>query len=300
MRAKSLKIALASIVVICAAIEILLRLFVNFPLYSSDNFVGYWLRPNQKGNYLFLNDWYFNEKSMGVETPFKTSSNFDLLLVGDSVVLGGNPFRQHDKLGPVIQRETRWSVWPVSAGSWALQNELSFLDRNRDLRRNVDAIVFVVNSGDFAQPSSWSSELTHPRSYPASYLWYFVQKFGFGPTDGTTAALRVPQKDVLGMWREFNRSANIPIIVVAYPSPEQAGRNCDWVPREFKAYGQWICYPNSRLASDYRDAMHPSKSGNARLAKFIEGAVEAFGADRPAATGQSSQQSDAGATRATH
>ncbi len=57
-------------------------------------------------------------------------------------------------------------LWPISAGSWALRNELAYLRVNPDVVTQIDALVFVFNSGDFAEASSWKCELTHPRTKP--------------------------------------------------------------------------------------------------------------------------------------
>ena len=263
-------------IVIIAILEFLLRLFMNFPLYNADSVVGYWPKPNQQGILFGTHDWIFNDRSMGLRENFSGSGKFDLLIVGDSVVYGGNPFRQQDKLAPIIARETDWSVWPLSAGGWALQNELSFLDRNADAVQQADAIVFVLNSGDFEGPASWKSEIAHPRSYPQSYLWYAIQKCCFALDLKPPSGLRVADRDVLLMWRKFGASHKLPIVVIAYPSLVQEHDDCRWVPKEFRSIGVWYCYRDldPQAAQYYRDGIHPSVSGNARLANFTIEAVQ--------------------------
>ncbi len=49
-----------------------------------------------------------------------TSAKPDVLLVG------GNPLGKVERLGPQLAKVTSQSVWPISAGSWALRNELAY------------------------------------------------------------------------------------------------------------------------------------------------------------------------------
>lgn len=272
LSAGKIVIALAMSVV---AIEIILRALLNFPLYDADSTVGYWVKPNQRGTYLLDHDWAFNSNSMGVSEEFRPSRNFDLLIVGDSLVLGGNPLRQADKLGPIVARNTGWSVWPVSAGSWAMQNELAFLNRNRSIVERVDAIIFVVNSGDFAKPSSWASQITHPRTYPRSFVWYLFEKCCYSSNVIAPKGLLVPDQDVLGAWKAFNKVSSVPVIVIAYPALNEVNKCCSWVPTKFATTGRWFCYhqPQSGFAEYYRDDVHPNVAGDFRLAKFVQAAV---------------------------
>lgn len=249
--------------------ELFLRIALDFPLYNADSVVGYWLKPRQHGVFLFNRDWSFNDDSMGVEHNFEATRNFDLLLVGDSIVLGGNPLRQKDKLGPTLSRETGWSVWPISAASWAMQNELTFLSRHDEMLKRVDGIVFVFNSGDFGAPSSWASEITHPRKYPKSYIWYAFEKCCVAPNSVTDSNLLVAKRDVVEMWYQFNKSSRVPILAVAYPARDEAEKNCNWVPIEFRRVGNWVCYVNSSNNDYFRDNIHPSALGDARLASFL-------------------------------
>lgn len=276
---------LTVVTVAVVTVEIVLRVMLNFPLYEADSTVGYWLKPNQHGTYLFNNDWAFNSNSMGVGGEFRPSRNFDLLLVGDSLVLGGNPLRQRDKLGPIVARSTGWSVWPISAGSWAMQNELAFLNRNQTIANQVDAIVFVLNSGDFSKPSSWASQITHPRTYPRLYIWYLFQKCCYTPNSIPPNQLFVRERNVLSMWQSFNRISRVPVIVIAYPARNEVNENCNWVPTQFESSGRWFCYhqPKSGIAENYRDDIHPSVTGDLRLAKFVQAAVWATLRDNGAA-----------------
>jgi len=286
MRRRRLALAVAAAALIGA--ELAARVVFDFPLYGADSEVGYWPLPNQHGAFLLNNDWAFNEHSLGVAERFRPSAKVDVLLVGDSLVYGGNGLRQADKLGPLLESKTGWQVWPAGAGSWGLQNELAFLRRHPDLVEGADVIAFVVNSGDFAQPSVWTSALTHPRERPALYLPYLFERYVLHQeTEGKPATgevpFPVPQRDVLGDWNAFVRVANKPVVAIAYSAQAESGGGCDWIPPEFKQAGAWTCYDGLAQVGKggFRDPIHPTPLGNKALAKRLEVAISALRAPAP-------------------
>ena len=171
------KIAIA-IPILLIAVELGIRAtkITDFPLYDANSEIGYIPKPSQSGSFLHSHSWEFNSLSMG-SGPFKPSEAVDTLLVGDSVVLGGNPYRQEERLGPRLQVEIQNAVWPISAGSWSLRNELIYLKQHPDVVKNIDNFIFVLNSEDFDQASSWSCNATHPRSSPTIATAYVFQKY---------------------------------------------------------------------------------------------------------------------------
>jgi len=56
--AKLILISLVSTVVRASGV-------LDFPTYQVDNGIGYIPSPDQKGMFLHLNDWAFNDRSMG-------------------------------------------------------------------------------------------------------------------------------------------------------------------------------------------------------------------------------------------
>lgn len=192
-------VVLATAGLVCGEVGVRLAGFVDFPLYEANAVMGYIPAASQSGSFLNKNTWRFNELHMGA-VPFKPTRN-NVLLVGDSIVLGGNPLSETDRLGPKLQKilPLDVSVWPISAGSWALRNELAWLRANPDVVDKVSAIVFVVNSGDFGEASSWSCELTHPTHKPTLALFYLVEKYvhAFSPCNGSVPpGLQVPPGDL--------------------------------------------------------------------------------------------------------
>jgi hypothetical protein len=51
----------------------------------------YILAANQHGRFLNRNAWYFNDRHMGNISNWRQEKHPDFLLIGNSIVLGGNP-----------------------------------------------------------------------------------------------------------------------------------------------------------------------------------------------------------------
>jgi hypothetical protein len=252
---------------------------VDFPLYLSSPTLGYIPAPNQHGRFLDKNDWAFNEHSMGVARPFIPDPEHATLLIGDSLVLGGNPYKQADKLGPQLGSRVTGPVWPVGAGSWALLNEIAYIDANPDVEKGVGRFVFVVNSGDLVTPSRWRFEVTHPTHRPPSALVYLFQKYVLkAPPDDQN---QIPSEAWRPKWRAFaerERAAGRPILVVAYPNVLEAARpdimaaKLDRPLTAMAEPGVTLMYPghDRRWGPGlYRDAIHPTPAGMALLADLI-------------------------------
>jgi len=200
---------------------------VDFPCYAADRFVGYQVAPNQAGVFLNKNRWFFNDKGMGTERVFQPQPSQDVLVIGDSIVLGGNPLDQPQKLGPQLTRLSGVMHWPVAAGSWALANELAYLKANPDVVAGVSGFAFVLNSADFGQASSWACELTHPREKPTLALWYVFRKYVLKSTEcgATPSDLKVPDVDWRTELKAFASSPDAqgkPMVFWLYPTLQES------------------------------------------------------------------------------
>ena len=103
--------------------------FVDFPVYDLDDEIKYIPSANQSGRFMNENDWYFNNKSMPIRENWSPAGDKNILLIGNSIVMGGNPYKQSDKL--VSQIQVRLSndnkVWPIAVGGWNQPNEIAYL-----------------------------------------------------------------------------------------------------------------------------------------------------------------------------
>jgi hypothetical protein len=264
--------------------EVAVQLFgiVDVPAYERDNQIGYIPAPNQSGAFMRTHTWRFNELSMGAGDFTPNPSQFNLLLVGDSIVLGGNPLAESERLGPQLEKLTGWQIWPISAGSWALLNELAYMRQHPQVLDRVDAVVIISNSGDFAEPSSWVSDLTHPLHHPFPGLLYVIRKYVLPPF---TPQVMPEMKVALRNWQtdlhEFSQSFHKPIYIFMYPDINE-------LHDRIKLHNQLdakipiiqsqtdgkvlifnIANTNEWNDSLYRDNIHPNIDGNVVLSSIL-------------------------------
>lgn len=278
------KISLIVIALICAS-ELILRLMglADFPLYDADSKIGYIPRANQSGAFMKTNDWLFNDEHMG-GPAFKPSAVRDILLIGDSLVYGGNKYRQNEKLGPSLQRAlgSQSAVWPVGAGSWSINNELTWLRQHPEVVREVDEIVFVLNSGDLVDESSaWRCESTHPRKHPWSILIYQIRKhLKLEDCADIPSDFKVPSrpwKSTLLEWLNDPIVRQKKVHFVLYPDkPELTAAHTPTTPqlaRNMQTVGKYSVinvggHPD--WGPDlYEDGIHPTAKGNEVLGRII-------------------------------
>lgn len=275
------------IILVCAEFSARLLGVLDFPIYVANSQIGYIPAVSQSGVFLNKNAWRFNELHMGADT-FVPSAAGNVLLIGDSLVLGGNPYREPDRLGPQLQSVLPPSVrtWPISAGSWALRNELAWLRANPHVVQQSSALVWVVNSGDFAEASSWSCELSHPTRKPLFALGYLFEKYvyTFSPCNGTVPAdLQVPPGDLRDELQKFLAGYGHKVLFVWYADKSQ---QVDLAQRQVAQASQLNVLKEAgavhviTVADDfrwsenlYRDGIHPTSEGNRVLALIIVDAL---------------------------
>ena len=283
---KAIKWVLVLSIGATVATEVALRLLGlgDFPLYEANNVIGYIPKAHQQGTFMNKNEWVFNAQHMGAG-EFKPSPGRDVLLVGDSLVYGGNSYRQAEKLGPSLARHLPpgAQVWPIGAGSWSVHNELTWLMQHPDVVSQVDDVVFVFNSGDLEDSgSSWRCESTHPTHAPVSVLWYTVQKqLKLERCPDVPSGMTVPDRP----WRQTMKAW--------LAAPEVQGKRIHFVlypdKNEFmKGNGQPVLtsmrhrltelgITNSMDVSNsprwnktlFKDGIHPTAEGNEVLGQLI-------------------------------
>ena len=273
----TLKWLLGGLALIAGAGEIGLRAVgaLDFPLFQTDPAIGYFPQPNQRGAYLRRHHWVFNERSMGTARPFMPSPDA-VLLVGDSIVYGGNPLDQPDKLGPTLDRVSHRPIYPLSAGGWAFANELAMVRGNPDLLA-TPTIVVVANSGDYGEIAPWTSALNWPIVRPLSAINYNLRKFLFKPQDvvfsaKSAEASRRWQTDLAWLLEHYHGR----LIWVLYPTLAELHRPrpADFDPVLAQLHGRAEIvdvFGDARwTAKFYRDGViHPSAAGDRVLAGII-------------------------------
>lgn len=284
-------LVVGTILVLLLLAEGILRLVgvVDFPLYTASSDIGYLPAPNQKGSFLGRYDWYVNDRSMGVPAPYASRADSDLLLIGDSLVWGGNSYRQADKLGPIVAQSWKsGDVWPVAAGSWGALNAVNWLNRNSDVQEDVSVVVWILNSADFEGLSVWRSNMVHPVKKPSLALTYVLQKYLMpkliGPSSTEAAAPssenRMEPETVSALEQKLAelQSKGKRVLIVLYPTkleltdPDE--RYLDFKSALNRAMNGCCALLELRGATgwdvkSYKDSIHPTPAGNRVLADLI-------------------------------
>jgi hypothetical protein len=265
---------------------------IDFPLYDANNHIGYIPKPSQHGSFLRVNDWEFNSLSMGAPA-FSPTTSVDNLLIGDSIVFGGNPYRSTDRLGPQLSAELHETVWPISAGSWGLLNELTWLHDHPDAVTQIDRIIFLLNGGDFDSPSSWACEATHPRQYPPSAILSLFRKYvwNWKPCGGVLPEFKVPHGNWETELHQILRTpalSNKPVAFFLYPDKKQTligneelskldlqGEKLSKIVGDVRKTIFTIGRDPEWSSRLYRDGIHPTPEGNHVLANIISRHIDA-------------------------
>jgi hypothetical protein len=257
------------------ASEWLLRLFRvdDVILYRKDAQVGYIPIANQTGRFFNRIRFVFNDRSMGVGEPFDLKPA-DVILIGDSIVNGGVQIDQPERLGPQLQAILERRVWPLSAASWALGNELKALYQIPDFNRAA-AIVFVNNYDDFRTPSVWKNDIEHPARKPRLVSLYVLRKLLRRDDDRSTF------NDAPSWQPQLRRllAGPHPRIIFALhhvngdqPTP---GDPLSSFKTFLKGSGAEVCDLQGVLRpQDYRDFLHPLPSGNVRMAHRLSDCLQ--------------------------
>jgi lysophospholipase L1-like esterase len=253
----------------------------DFPTYVANDRIGYIPAPNQSGSYRNRGAWAFNERSMGTKRPFAPSIEDDVLLIGDSIVFGRISATEDRRLGGRVAALSGKSIWPISAGSWSLQNEMQYLRDNQDILRSVDRLVIILNSNDFGKPSSWRSEAHRPTQRPASALLAWIKGKDKQKLPPPPAAMVVPPEDPLQSFRDVLDGTNIPVDVWLYPklaeleNPEPLLQHQTALEAALRDRVRTFRVADipGWSKKQYADRIHPNAAGDALLARAIAQAM---------------------------
>ncbi len=259
---------------------------VSFPLYHADTRVGYIPQASQSGTFLLFSDYDFNEHHMTggplIDTPLRK-----VLVVGDSVVYGGNGYRRADRLGPVLQTlMPEAKVWTLAAGGWAIRNELGWLETHQDVVARMNDVVVVINNTDFlTEAAIWRCETMHPTHRPWLATVYWARKVTkFDICDQGRADLRIPDGDwqaPLRQWIARTMAQGVRVHFVLYPGVADIQKDPAHATSATLAQLQ-ATHPVHAVEVSrspqwhsglYSDAIHPNAQGNQVLAGVIRSAL---------------------------
>lgn len=295
----SLRGLILAVVLLLIGAEAAIRLggIIDFPLYTVDDEIGYVVKPNQVGSFLNKNHWVFNDRSMGTNQNWGSSTKPNLLLIGNSIVMGGNVYDQPNKLGPLLQARLngKVTVWPAAVGGWTTLNEMVYLRRNFDVIKTTKFFIWEYMNGGFSQLSPARSEYVFPTQKPLCATWYAFRRYVLPrflsfdmnelPPRGISQISNIARFEQLVAELSVASGNKIPGILFLYPSRDEyiASKNgLDYAPdrkelqRIAAGYGlkivdiaqspEW----NLRL---YREGTHPTVEGNGVLADILAKSV---------------------------
>ena len=295
-RAKVLGFALLGLAAVEGAVK--LSGITDFPIYVWDSKIGYIPAVNQQGSFLNKNRWSFNDRHMGVSRNWSPSENTNILLIGNSIVMGGNPYDQTEKLGPLIQAKlgAKANVWPIAAGGWTNVNETVYLDQNPDVVKANSFFVWEYMHGGLSQLSVNRGQYVFPNTKPLYATWYVLRRYVIPKFIDLNMNELPPsgalQKENLIAFENQVKALsaasgkNTPGILFFYPGKA-----------EYESFKQGVDYVSDRselmqIASryhlkvvdiakspewseaQYREGTHPTAEGNKVLANILTAAIE--------------------------
>ena len=280
MRFKKTIIGMSLLVLLVFSVEIVTRVLgiADVPIREANPVTGYIPVASQSGSFL-NNTWHINEMQMISRKEF-TSRGDEVLVVGDSIVFGGNALDQSERVGEQLDAlfETR-NVYAIADGSWTFKNSVNYLASRKDDLLQLQDIVFVLNSPDFeAPPSSWRCMSFHPTVPPSSAAYFAYRKF-FSPQclEQSPPELTVPDFDVdakLNQLVEEFKNSRFSILLYQNKAEWQSGTSLrdligGGLSKKIDIYER-TDFPEMWNEGFYFDGIHANAEGAAALAGILE------------------------------
>ncbi|VFU07019.1 hypothetical protein [Methylocella tundrae] len=285
-------------ILVFAAIEGLLRLlgFGSFPIYDVDSQSEYIPSSNQKGVFLNKNNWFFNDRHLGNAENWNPGKRPNVLLVGNSILLGGLPYNQPDKVAPRLEKAlgTSFTVWSAAAGGWTNVNEMDFFDHNEDLIKHSSFIVIEYMEGGLSQAAPWPGYALTPNTKPLLLSVYSAQKYILPYLIGLRPVNEFGPLPVRGAVdpMQFQRFTNFvlnatktsSVLIFFYPTKQALADKESWA-RAIEPINA-ICKVFSLNCIDFakerkwspdlyrRDMVHPTQEGNKVIAEILASAIQ--------------------------
>jgi len=282
--------------VVTAEIAVRFCGLVDFPIYNVDTEIGYIPKDNQDGKFLNRNDWYFNNRSMPTKLNWQADTGSEnILLIGNSIIMGGNVFRQQDKLTQLIREHfgDHVFVWPVAVGGWSNVNEMVYLDRNPEVVATANYVAWEYMSGGLSRVTPWPSEYTFPTHKPIFAAWYVMRRylvprlFPFLQASELPVTGQITPQNVVNFDDELGRLTQAikrhhAGFIWLYPKEDElaeARQGKEWLPERQKIqeiadkHGLRIvdiaAMPEWKSSLYCADRVHPTLEGNKTLAAIL-------------------------------
>ncbi|MEJ0092674.1 MAG: hypothetical protein WDN46_04330 [Methylocella sp.] len=245
------------------------------------------------------NKWVFNDRHMGNAVNWNPDKHSSILLLGNSIVLGGNTYDQADKLGPQLQAVlgAEYAVWSAAAGGWTDVNEMNYLDENKDVLQNSDVVIVEYMAGGLSEIAKWPGYYVFPDHNPPILTSYIFTKHVLPRLIGNIVLNESGSLPPTGEAdpRQLKRFASVisnmaatrEVLIFLYPTktlflnkPAWTAATADIIEMCRSLAIQCIdVAADDRWTADLyaSDATHPKAKGNKVLASILASGVEAVG-----------------------
>lgn len=272
------------IAVFVLVLELAVRMLglADVPIHHADAITGYIPSASQSGRFLD-NSWTINNVSMISTQQYVRDPN-SIILAGDSVVFGGNPLDQSERVGEQLNKLVGSNVFSIGAGSWGAKNALAYFLSRKDEIGDPRKIIFVFNSADFSTPSSWRCQSVHPLTRPVSHAFFVFRKYLWRDCEETSPAhVLVKDFDLAKAFDSFLvMYPKTKVALVLYPTRSELKNRSSTAPMidglNIRHSDRLEMVDLIQVAAEdthvwnesfYADSIHPSAAGAKALAKVL-------------------------------
>ena len=287
---KKTKIIFILVIALIGISEVFLRFkgAIDVPLYEAEENGHYSLIPNQQGKFLNKNEWFVNSSGFNNDREIDSKKPY-IMLVGDSVVYGGNPVDYKDRIGYRLEKELSQNVYVGALGGWSLYNEMQFINKNIDTAKKAKMLVIQYDNGDLYRLAKINKDrVTHPTERPLLAIDFYIRKYILPKLMDKSIDPELPpipkNSPSDGKWENelLAISEKVPgkILFVLYPSQDSFSDKKLWAKQTLEIKNFINKNPNNFDYIDianipswnlqmYRDGIHPNVQGNSLIAKEI-------------------------------
>lgn len=280
-----LAIAVLSVVALCLLVlaEAAIRIsgISGFPLFAKDA-QGYRMKALQSGRFRRKHRWRYDAFGMRNDAD-PASLAGQAVVIGDSVVDGGNHIDQDETLVARLRQELDQPVYAVACHGWSLGNEVAVLQGLPDWDK-ASRLIFVLNTGDFDWIETAPTQLSFPTRYPRLFLpWLIRRRLYRDPRFGRFMGWREPlrfnpqvRNEVLDDFTAMLARYQGEVVLVRYPQRGEDPGSEPYFSALAKATAQnhggrlIEVVADPRWGPDcYLDNIHPNSHGIRILADVI-------------------------------
>lgn len=251
----------------------------DHPLFRADARYEYLMLPDQDAHYGRIR---YRTNALGLRSPpVGAKRGRRVLIIGDSVINGGQQTTQDSLATEKAARATGIELVNLSAGSWGTDNAMAWIRAHGLL--DADALVVVLSSHDAYDRMTFAPVVgVHP-SYPAERpllaLSTVIDRWRHRSAD--RPAVPSPRRFAEG-WRALRDTAaarGIPLMVLLHPELGELamGRYDDRGTRILDSLSAWhvpVLRSLDRMDSTmYTDRIHLNDRGQATLALLLTGVL---------------------------